>query len=273
MERYELDYIKMDYNVPSQTGSEGYTGTPTDDPLYKHLQGTSELWRWMRANYPDLVIENCSSGSKRADLMTTALTDTHWTSDEVDNIPNLVINYGATNFFPPEMNSDWTTYPEEEGNKHILDIPARFTANMFVHFGLSGEIQDWREDTMQILKERIATYKDYRDVIRNAEVYHLTRQPNHIEPQSATALQLVDVREDRPIHSLVYVFHANDPELKTRLRLRELSPEKLYQVVFPEELGGHEYTMKGEDLLMDGLEIDFRNKGTAGIVKILSTWD
>lgn len=271
MDNYDLDYIKMDFNVSSRTGSEAYDGS--EDPLYGHLEGTSELWTWMRQTYPGLVIENCSSGSKRADVMTAAMTDTHWTSDEVDNIPNLLINYGATYLFPPEICSDWTTYPEEEENKHVLDIPARFTTNMFVHFGLSGEIQDWRADTMRTLKERISTYKEYRPIVRNADVYHLTRQPNHVNPQSATAVQLVDTRDNKSIHSLVYAFQSNDPELRKRLRLRELDPSKRYQISFPDEFGGDTVVAEGSDLLSSGLKIDFQTKGTAGIVEIRALLD
>ncbi|ARN57996.1 alpha-galactosidase [Sedimentisphaera salicampi] len=263
MNSYDLDYIKMDFNVASSTGSELYSGK--QDPLYGHYEGLIELWQFMRNNYPDLVIENCSSGSKRADVMTSAFTDTHWSSDEVDNLANLAINFGSTYLFPPEMCSDWTTYPEDKEHMDVLDVPSRFTVNMMGHFGLSGEIEQWSSSTKDTARERIEYFKKYRHIIRNSEVYHLTSQIDVNNPNSSVAVQFADKTNDK---SMVFAYQGNAPEMKKTIRLRTLSPQKEYKVSMPESLGGKTLKIKGEKLLEEGLQLKFAEKGCSGIIQI-----
>jgi len=263
MKRYKLDYIKMDFNADPATDSENRSGA--DDPLYGHYKGLIGLWEYMHKNYSGLVIENCSSGSLRQDVMTAALTDTHWTSDNVDNHCNLAINYGATCLFPPEICSDWTTYPEEAANRNKLDIPSRFNVNMMGHLGLSGKIWEWTNETKKIAAEKIAIYKKIRGLIRDADVYHLTPQPIFNNPSSITAVQYADTKTDRDI---VFVFQTNDPLLTAKLRLRALKDDKEYRILLPKELGGKELKIKGKELMEDGLEINFTDKGVSGIIQI-----
>jgi alpha-galactosidase len=265
MERYALDYLKMDYNVTSRTGSWYYSGP--SDPLYSHLEGVIDFWSYIREAYPSVTIENCSSGSKRADVMTSAFTDTHWTSDEVGNVENLMANYGATYLFPPEMCSAWTTYPENDSHDKVLNKKARFTVNMMGHFGLSGEIDEWSQDTLKLAKERILAYKDMRSLIRSADVYHLTPQINVEHPSSTVAMQYAHTDKDV---SRVFVFQGNDPQLTKKLRLRAMRPNQDYRIDFPDSLGGETIVRGGKYLLETGLKVSFEEKGMSGIIGIES---
>ncbi|MBE7559578.1 alpha-galactosidase [bacterium] len=154
---YALDYIKMDFNTNLPVDGESLT--PETDPLYRHYRGLVELWRHLRTTYPDLIVENCSSGSLRQDAMTAAFTDTHWVSDNVDNTANLAMNFGATFLFPPEICSHWTTAPAETDGP--LDRESSFTANMLGHIlGLSGPSSPGTPRRASWLRERIARYKE-----------------------------------------------------------------------------------------------------------------
>jgi alpha-galactosidase len=267
MADYKLDYIKMDFNAnPIPTPAPGVAGVPdTNDPLFGHYRGLIELWRHMHTAYPELIIENCSSGSLRQDLMTAAFTDTHWTSDMVTNHCNLAINFGATYLFPPEICSDWTTEPEQQENRDMLDLESRFTVNMMGHFGLSGRIWEWNDETLQTAAGRIELYKQIRPLLRSADVYHLTPQPDLDHPASIMAVQYVNEQSDE---SLVFVFQASDSSLKKVLPLRAVRPDNIYTVDFPKSLGGKSVKVKGQRLLEEGINIEFKQKGASAIIKI-----
>ena len=155
---YKLDYLKMDFNTDPACDSEKFAHR--EDPLYRHYRGLAKLWKYLRATYPQLVVENCSSGSMRQDVMTAALTDTHWVSDNVDHEWNLAQNFAATYLFPPEICSHWTCFPAQTVKNEALDLQSRFTVSMMGHFGLSGRIQDWDAETLRVAAERIALYKE-----------------------------------------------------------------------------------------------------------------
>ena len=263
MKDYNLDYIKMDYNTNPSKGSEKYIGA--QDPIYNHYQGLLKLWKYMRKKYPHLIIENCSSGSLRHDASTAAFTDTHWTSDNIQNKSNLAINYGATLLFPPETCSDWTVFPQRTEENNALDTPSRFTINMTGHLGLSGKIWQWSEQTKKIAAEKIAQYKKIRQFIKISNVYHLTPQPDYKNPDSVMALQYNTPNSE----CLMFVFHANAPELTAQIKLRELKPETTYQITFPDSFNSKQITAKGNLLTQKGIKITFPQKASSAIIKII----
>ena len=255
---YKLDYIKMDFNTNLKVDSEKYTEQP--DPLWGHYRGLTQLWEHMRTHYPDLIIENCSTGSLRHDILTAAHTDTHWVSDAVKNENNLAMNFGATYMFPPETCNHWTCFPK---STEVMDIQSCFTANMLGHMGLSGPITSWDQETRRHAADRIALYKQIRAVIRNADVYHLTDQIDHKSPKTVQAVQYLEHRTDR---SIVFVFHAGDPAMRTTLKLRGLRPDVSYRVSVPPAFGSGRFA-KGREL-MDGLGVCFPHRGASAVLQI-----
>jgi len=272
MAAYQLDYIKMDFNMHVTIDSERFAGG--EDPLYRHYQGLAELWEYLRAKYPDLIVENCSSGSLRGDVMAAALTDTHWVSDHVGPSMCLAMNYGATYLFPPEICSHWTVLPEwkrgrfsaadRAAMKDALDFESLFTVNMMGHMGLSGLIEQWDAQTRKMAAERIALYKQIRPLLRVADVYHLTPQANCSSPHTAEAALYVDPQTDRAI---LFAFQGNDPRLEMTLPLRGLRPERRNRVILPATLGPPQ-TLLGRDAIEKGLELRFPNRGASAVIRI-----
>jgi alpha-galactosidase len=256
-----LDYIKMDFNTHLKVDSEKYA--PQSDPLWHHYRGLAQLWDHIRARYPDLIVENCSSGSLRHDVSTAAHTDTHWVSDRIKNEDNLAMNFGATYLFPPESCNHWTCFPE---SSEIMDIQSCFTINMLGHMGLSGPIVSWDRETRHQAAECIALYKRIRSLIRNADVYHLTGQVDHKSPKTVQAVQYLDRRTDC---SIVFAFHAGDPAMTTILELHGLKRHAAYRVHMPATFG-LDRLAKGQEL-MDGLRVDFPHRGASAVIRIAPT--
>jgi len=66
IDKYDLDYIKVDYNLdlgPGNNDEDKFLGVG----LLKHNQKVIELIRKIESNYPNLTIENCASGGQRLD--------------------------------------------------------------------------------------------------------------------------------------------------------------------------------------------------------------
>ena len=258
---FGLDYIKMDFNADLMVDVNKPRGEVC--PLWKHYRGLVRLWDHMREKYPKLIIENCSSGSLRYDVMSAAETDTHWVSDEVKNEYNLAMNFGATYLFPPEICSHWTCYPAASD---AMDVESCFTANMLGQMGLSGDIIGWDAKTRACAAERIALYKDIRPVIRNSDVYHLTEQLKPEKPNMVQAAQYMDGENGRAV---VFVFQAGDPAMQVNLRLRGLKEKVSYRVKMPEGFGC-ERSAKGEELMTTGLQVKFPHRGASAVIEVTS---
>jgi len=257
---YSLDYIKMDFNTDPAIQNDGLS--QANDPLYQHYRGMAELWTWMRSTHPNLIVEDCSSGARRHELTSAALTDTHWISDKIDNRPNVLITFGATYFFPANTCSHWTVRPEPNGP--IIDLDAQFVINMMGHLGLSGAICSWDTNTLAIAQERIAQYKRLRPLLGQADVFHLTTP----QPGGLQAALYVDPASDR---ALLFAFQYGDPALAHVLPLRGLDPARRYRLSVPI---GHQGMIKqntplaGRELIERGLNITFPHPGAAALVEI-----
>ncbi len=216
---YQLDWLKMDYNANVRIDADKYEGRT--DPLWDHYRGLARLFDYLRAHHPNLIVEDCCAGSRRHDLAPAMLTDTHWLSDNSSDRANLAMNFGATYLFPAESCLHWTCFPV---STDYMDYQSCFTITMLGHFGLSGHITTWdqksqyseqeRKDIYRSLSkfgrvdpwdeqiryhaaDRIALYKLVRPVIRNSDVYHLTKQVDFKTPQSIQVVQYVDPKSDR----------------------------------------------------------------------------
>lgn len=255
---YKLDYIKMDFNTNLNIDSVKYTDG--NDPLYRHYQGLVKLWGYMRVRYPDLIIENCSSGSLRHDVLTAAHTDTGWVSDAVSNKNNLAMNFAATYMFPPENCNHWTCFPEAA---QFMDVPSCFTVSMLGHMGITGSIIEWNPEFRQIAADQIALYKKIRPFLRNADVYHLTGQ---VDPQTPNTVEAVQYFEPEIDRSIVFVFQGGSPKLIAEIGLRGLKPDMMYSVsTLPER--AYSRIIKGMQL-MDNFEIDFQHSGEVVILYV-----
>jgi alpha-galactosidase len=216
----------------------------------------------MRRSYPKLIVENCSGGSLRQDAVTTALTDTHWVSDNYGNAPNLAMIFGATYMFPPEICSHWTVSPARAGEP--LDREASFTANMLGQLGLSGQIYAWDEETRKVAAERIALYKRIRARIRSSDVFHLTPQIDALEPRSMQAALYADPESGK---GMLFAFQGGDPSLDHTIKLRGLKPDRSYILRMPEGFGPERAT-SGSELLKEGLSLRFPRIGSSAIILI-----
>ena len=254
MRDYQLDYIKMDFNG-TLTSSENFE--ESGQRLWGHYRGLFELWSYMRERYPDLVVENCSSGSLRMDPSIAGYTDTHWVSDEVGAHFNLAMDFAMTYLFPPEICNHWTTFPETTSS---LDLESNFRTSMMGQFGLSGSILEWEPETLEIARRTITEYKRIRPRIRRSEVYHLTGQIDPKEPKTFQAVQYLDPLTGT---SLLFAFRAGDPAHEFTVVFRKIDSETSYEI---RDRGRTERVPGAR--LQKGWQLELPESGSSALIEI-----
>lgn len=264
---YHISWLKIDYNID--------IGERFDPPglLVRHgdvlYQQIMHYYKWLdeiRAAYPNLVIENCSSGGLRLDLGIIAHTHTSWLSDEVRPIPSVQLAYGCTLEFIPEICNHWMVGDDLKGDVDSSKSPGwwdfMFRVPMNGQFGISSRVFDWSRALKQDAAGNVALYKRLRRVIMGADVYHLTRPPAHDDPKGWCAIQYVSHDQKG---SVLMAYRLGESVAVKTLKLCGLAPDGRYRVLINGVPAG---TMRGRALSTGGLEIRLGHPWRAAVAEL-----
>jgi alpha-galactosidase len=165
VEEYGCSFIKMDYNIEIGPGTETNADS-VGDGLLGHQRAYKKWLAGIFEKYPDLVIENCSSGGLR---MTYGLMDQHTVSSTTDNqnyLMNARISINSATAVCPEQAGVWA-YPLMDATEEsvIMNMISAMSWRIY----LSGEMQAMDGVRLDLIKEAVAFYKTIRERIPSAE--------------------------------------------------------------------------------------------------------
>ncbi len=264
---YACDWIKLDFNLDPGAGCNRTDhGHGAGDGLYAHYTGYYRLLDRIRAAYPEVVLENCSSGGLRIDLGMLRHTHMTFLSDPDWPAHDLQIFWGATTTLAPDVCLHWGFSEWRVGNgppqqnfnprdpnlkPHQLDYYTRIA--MLGVFGLSQKLPDLPEWVAQRLAHHIAIYQQHvRRFVREAHLYRLTDQPR----RSGDGDRWCAFQYALPDEHLLFVFRLPGAEAQRTIHLKNLLEDRIYQIDDPS--GQHFWPQKmlGRDLMEQGLTFD-----------------
>ena len=264
---YGIEWLKIDYNIdigerfdPPQLAER--RGHVLHDHLMSYYQWLDEL----RAAYPQLVIENCSSGGTRFDLGIIGHTHTTWLSDVVNPLPSVQLGYGCTVEFIPEICNHWMVGDQDNGEVALSNPPGywdfMFRVPMNGQFGISSRIATWNDDLLRTATANVTLYKRLRQVIKGADVYHLTAQPTHDDPRDWSAVQYV--APDRK-NSILFAYRLENGAATRVFKFRGLDPLRTYAVSVDGEAAAD---VSGANLSLAGLPVRLDSEWRAAVIEL-----
>ncbi len=178
VQEYHVGYIKMDYNIEPGIGTELHADSAGDGML-GHERAVLDWLDGVFARYPDLVIENCSSGGLRMDYAMLSKLSIQSTSDNEDYLNYATISANAPSAVAPEQSAVWSyplnhAMPEgltEEEKAAWFDGQREETIynmvnTMLMRIHQSGHLVELEDVRKQLVIEGIETYKKIRSDIR-----------------------------------------------------------------------------------------------------------
>jgi alpha-galactosidase len=199
-------YLKIDYNETIGIGCDGA------ESLGEGLrQQVEAVYRWMdllRAEMPELVIENCSSGGHRHEpsmvgrCAMTSFSDAH----ETVGIPIIAAN--LQRLLLPRQTQIWAVLrPEDSPRRLVYSLAATFLGRMC----LSGDVQKLSTEQWRIVTEALSLHCEVSGVIRDGFSRRFG-QPvlNYHHPKG---WQAVLRRHHRQVLAVVHDFEALDIEV------------------------------------------------------------
>ncbi|WP_151735533.1 alpha-galactosidase ['Paenibacillus yunnanensis' Narsing Rao et al. 2020] len=164
VEEYGVGYIKMDYNINAGIGTE----TDADsfgDGLLQHNRAYLAWLDSIFARYPQLVIENCSSGGMRMDYAMLSRHSIQSTSDQEDYVQYAAIAAGAPAVLTPEQAAVWS-YPLREGDDE--EVIFNMVNALLLRVHQSGHLAELTPPRRALVKEALDYYKSIRADIPQA---------------------------------------------------------------------------------------------------------
>jgi alpha-galactosidase len=161
---YGAGYFKLDYNIEVIQGTEANT-TSSGAAHFDH-QRAYLLWiEELLEEYPNLVIENCSSGAQRMDYAMLSIHPLQSTSDQQDPVLYAAIAAAVPSAVTPEQSATWA-YPQPEWDDEINAFTVVNSLLGRIH--LSGRLDLLSEHQFELIAEGMSVYKDIRQDLRNA---------------------------------------------------------------------------------------------------------
>lgn len=234
LEEYEIAYIKWDHNrdlVDAGNGSTGRAGVHEQTLAFYRL--VDEL----KARFPGLEIESCSSGGGRVDLGALARTDRVWVSDNNDPIDRQQMNRWTTQLVPPELMGTHIASATSHTTGRTHSLSFRALTAVFGHLGVELDLRGTSSAELAELTAWVNLHKQYRDVLHNGELVRLDHPDDTLVVHGVVASD-----GSQALYSFVSMARAvvSSPG---RVRLPGLEAESRYRVE-PVLLGGIPNSMR-----------------------------
>ncbi|MHB9031591.1 MAG: alpha-galactosidase [Anaerolineae bacterium] len=262
IERYGLDCYRLDYNISTGPGGERALDGYSENVLWRYYDNLYALFDHIHARFPNLLLENCSSGGGRNDL--GIMKRFHWTqtTDKWSPMPTLKVSNGVTLALAPEL---CETFPGAISDGQA-DLDFLLRTGFWGHLAVSGIFPNTQE-TQAVAREhwrrQITLYKEFiRPMLSTSKLYHHTPVQNQRDAGDWVVLECVSADKTS---AYAGVFRYPNAQGQTyHLTPRGLDLAMRYRVTF--DSAGWERVSEGSDLLEHGLHVPVPSTGMSELV-------
>ena len=214
----KIDYVKWDCNRSiSEAGSALLPPERQKEIFHRFVLGTYEVMDRLTIDFPDLLIENCSSGGGRFDPGMLYFTPQIWCSDNTDPIDRLDIQFGTSLCYPASVVGAHVSASKRAG------FATKGNVALWGTFGYELDPNTFTAEDVDVIKSQISEYHKYYDLIRNGDLYRLITP---WESDRRAVWMTVSANKDEALLTCVTMRKPLGEAFI--LRLRGLDPEKYY---------------------------------------------
>jgi len=218
-----IEYVKWDMNRPlTDIGSTKLKNQ--GELLHRYMLGVYEIQERMITEFPNLLLENCSSGGARLDPGMLYYSPQIWCSDDTDAMERLSIQEGTTLMYPlSAMGAHVSDCPN-----HIVgrttDFATRGIVALSGTFGYELDITKISEADRGLIPKQVALYHRVNDLVREGDYYRLASGRDNGEFYCWSV-----VAKDKSEVLVSYVQQRGGANLRTRaVKLQGLDTEAEY---------------------------------------------
>ena len=153
----QIDYIKWDYNRI-------FSDVPADNGTYMHdyILGLYDLLNKVRAEFPNLMMENCASGGGRNDLGMFSYFCQGWVSDDTDSYERGKIQTAMAMGYPQSVLSNHVSAKTNHQLLRKTSLGTKFDVASIGVLGYELDITKLDPIDEREIKNQITYYKENR---------------------------------------------------------------------------------------------------------------
>ncbi len=223
-----IEYVKWDFNRNlTEVGSALLPPERQKEVFHRYVLGVYELMERLLAAFPNLLLENCAGGGGRFDPGMLYYSPQIWTSDDTDAMERLEIQYGTSLVYPlSAMSAHVSAVPNHQVGR-TTPFKTRGDVAMSGSFGYELDLTKLTEEERVLVREQVAAYHKYYDVIQNGDYYRLIN-PTESRGTMISASAWESVSQDKNEVLMTYVVIRTAMAVSRYIRLRGLDPDKIY---------------------------------------------
>ncbi|MDY2937281.1 MAG: alpha-galactosidase, partial [Fusicatenibacter sp.] len=149
VEEYGAEYIKIDYNITPGVGTE-VNADSFGDGLLEHNRAYLDWIREIKRKYPNLILENCSSGGLRMDYAMLSEHHIQSVTDQEKFAKTAHIAAAAPTAVLPEQSGIWA-YPVAKDSREAVVV--NMASALLQRLYLSGQILDLDQESVRLVRE------------------------------------------------------------------------------------------------------------------------
>ncbi len=242
---YKPDYIKWDMNRHIVEPFSQISEFLPKEFSHRYMIKLYEILDQLTTEFPEIIFENCSSGSGRLDFGMLYYFPQTWASDNTDALDRQKIQYGASYLFHPyQLTGHVSDVPNHQTNR-ITPIQTRMNLASSTNMGYELNILTLSDEDKRAIKNHLNQYKAQRDLIQNGSFYRLCSPF-----ESNITAWLFESKAKDEILLFVFKNCFNITELNTILTIPYADPTAEY-------IDSNGYHYFGDELKYSGLSIPF----------------
>ncbi len=218
-----VSYVKWDMNrIFSDVYSPYLPAERQGETAHRYIMGLHRVADTLAKSFPDILFEGCASGGNRFDLGMLCWFPQIWGSDNTDAICRAHIQEGYSYGYPQSCVGAHVSASPNHQTLRRTPLATRFAVAAFGALGYECDVRDLPSAEKQAIREQIALYKKWREVMQFGDFYRITEGNLHrwtcVSPDKSRAVVLL----------LQELTEANVQA--HRLQLRGLDPDKTYRL-------------------------------------------
>lgn len=152
---YGARYFKFDYNIEVVSGTD-INASSAGVGAHNHHRAYLKWINCLLDRFPDLVIENCSSGAQRMDYAMLASHTLQSTSDQQDPARYAAIAASVATAVTPEQSATWA-YPQGDWSDEVNAMTVINSLLGRIH--LSGRLDQMSDQQLRIIYDGMQLHK------------------------------------------------------------------------------------------------------------------
>ena len=200
------------------------------ETAHRYICGLYRMLDTLTKRFPDILFEGCAAGGNRFDAGVLCYFPQIWASDNTDPICRAKIQEGYSYGYPLSVISAHVSGSPNHQTLRATPLDTRFAVAMFASMGYECNLVDMKQRDFETIKEQIAQYKKWREVLQFGDFYRIRtpdeKQADHNRSQLRSWM-CVSKDKKRAVGMLLQEMVTPNTQY-ANFRAAGLEPQKIY---------------------------------------------